>query len=636
MTDPDRADAELAAWKRRYELFATASRMVLYDFCTADGSVSRSASVEDVLGVPVGDIGTTLARWVELIHQDDRPSVAAALEKAERTVRPLDVQYRILHADGRYLEVHDRGYPSIDEATGHLHFIGVVEDVTDTKRKDDLRLLLARTMESVSEIATITDLEDRLTFVNDSFLRTYGYTRGEVIGRRIGFVWSPNNPPGVLDDILGTSRTGSWRGEVLNVRKDGSEFPISLRTSQVRDEKGRVIGLLGISEDITDRRRLEAQLLQAQKMEAVGRLAGGIAHDFNNATAVVLGFAELLRDRLSPHDPMCSDVDAIIHAAQKSAGLTRQLLAFARKQEVAPVVVNLNETLAGMKAMLGRLIGEDVHLDYVLSDGLWNIRIDPTQLEQVLANLATNARDAIENVGTITIRTANVTLEAGAQRPGLPPGPGRYVELLFTDTGKGMDSATQEQIFDPFFTTKAVGKGTGLGLSTVFGIVHQNGGTISVESQPGAGTTFSILWPRAEADVKPAAEGTATQARRGTETVLVVEDEYQLLDLARLALAKVGYQVLTARSCGDALLLCEQHEGPIHVLLTDVVMPGMNGRQLRDRIAELRPGIRTVFMSGYTADVLLSRGVDEKGNLFLQKPFTPTELAAKIARVLGG
>ncbi len=581
----------------------------------------KYASADDVIGRQIGEFATA-PKVVDEAIEELRQNRGYLGEDVARC------------ADGSTVEVQVSASTVTDASGEPLCLMASFLDLSERRRAEATMRLLAHAMESISEIATITDLDDRLTYVNEAFVQTYGYSREEVIGRHIGLVWSPTNPIELQREILAKSRIGSFKGEVLNLRKDGREFPISLRTSQVRDHEGVVIGLLGISEDITERRQLEAQLLQAQKMDAIGRLAGGIAHDFNNMMGVVLGYAELVQDVLSPADPLSAHVQAIIGAAQKSSNLTRQLLAFARRQVVAPEVINVNDALTGLRGMLARLVGEDIQVSFHPAEGLWNVRIDPTQIDQILANLATNARDAIENVGSILIGTSNVEIDAAYAADHLDVAPGEYVELSFSDTGKGMNRATQARIFEPFFTTKAPGAGTGLGLATVFGIVKQNGGVISVYSEPGHGTTFRILLPRFHGKATPAARRVADEPSRGTETILVVEDEEQLLELARLALEGHGYNVLAARSCGDAIVACERHLEPIHLVLTDVVMPDMNGRELVERLCASRPGMKTLFMSGYTADVVTSRGIVEQGVHFIQKPFTPTQLASKVRKVL--
>jgi len=523
---------------------------------------------------------------------------------------------------------------SVIEFNDKQAILTINRDITERKKVEEIMQLLAHTMESISEIATITDLNDRLTFVNEAFLRTYGYQRSEVIGQHISIFWSPNNEPGLLEEVVRQSRIGSWKGEFLNLTKDGREFPLSLHTSQVRDERGNIIGLVGISEDISAIKNLEAQLLQSQKMEAIGRLAGGVAHDFNNMIGIILGYASLMDEKLSDADPLKQHITAIITAAERSANLTKQLLAFARKQVIAPMVLYLNDTLSILSRMLTRLIGEDISLKLKLAQDLWNVKIDPTQIDQILANLATNARDAIDNVGMIIIETSNIAIGKEYAQEHVDVIPGEYVQLSFSDNGKGMDKNTQIRIFEPFFTTKPKGKGTGLGLATVFGIVKQNNGFISVYSELNHGTSFKIFLPRFYADAEKMVELTATELQEGTETVLVVEDEEELLDLAKMTLEKYGYTVLTAKSPGDAILTSEQYHQQIHLLITDVVMPWMNGKELHNRLAKIRPGLRVIYMSGYTADVVTERGILEEGMHFIQKPFKPMDFVAKVQQVL--
>jgi two-component system cell cycle sensor histidine kinase/response regulator CckA len=381
----------------------------------------------------------------------------------------------------------------------------------------------------------------------------------------------------------------------------------------------------------------EEQLRQAQKMEAVGSLAGGIAHDFNNLLSVILSYSELLSEDLRPNDPMREDLDEIKGAGLRAVELTRQLLAFSRQQVLVPKIVDLNEIVGGMEKMLRRLIGEDVELVAIAAPSLRRIVVDPGQIEQVIMNLAVNARDAMPQGGQLTIETAEVDLDEGAaaEHEGLERG--RHVMLAVSDTGTGMDHATQARIFEPFFTTKDVGKGTGLGLSTVFGITKQSGGAISAASEPGKGTTFTVYFPVADLAVSAQRSSIPPPGRhplRGSETILLVEDEASVRALARTILRKYGYTVLEAQSGGDALLLCEQHPATIDLLLTDVVMPRMSGRQLAERFAAIRPQMKVLYMSGYTDDAVLRHGVVESTSAFIQKPITPEPLARKLREVL--
>ncbi|PJB32823.1 MAG: hypothetical protein CO109_02520 [Deltaproteobacteria bacterium CG_4_9_14_3_um_filter_65_9] len=399
-------------------------------------------------------------------------------------------------------------------------------------------------------------------------------------------------------------------------------------------EDGRVVNVIEISRDITEFRRMEEHMRQSHKMEAVGRLAGGVAHDFNNMLNVILGYAEMALARLDPGTPLAGDLEEIRKAGQRSADLTRQLLAFSRKQIAVPKIINLSEVIAEQMNMLGRLVGEDLRIEFVPAGDSWNIRIDPTQLTQILANLAVNARDAVTGVGTITIETSNTTLDEAYCREHDYATPGEYAMFAVSDTGRGMDTAMLGRIFEPFFTTKEVGKGTGLGLATVYGIVKQNGGIVNVYSEPGMGTTFRIYFPREREESKEGVEPEKEAVPVGAETVLLVEDEEQILSLATRILEDQGYRVLSARSPEEACRIAERPDGKIDLLLTDVVMPGMNGKELRGRIAALRPGIKTLFMSGYTADAIAHRGVLDEGVAFVQKPFTIRSLAEMVRKVL--
>ncbi len=384
-----------------------------------------------------------------------------------------------------------------------------------------------------------------------------------------------------------------------------------------------------------ERGRAEEGLRQSQRMEAVGRLAGGVAHDFNNLLTAILGYGSLLASRFPPDAPGREEVDEILRASERAAALTRQLLAFSRRQVLEPVVLSVNELIANLEKMLGRLIGEDVNLVTRLHMGLGNVRADPGQLEQVIMNLVVNARDAMPNGGKLTIETANADLDESYAQGHVTVQPGHYVMVAVSDTGTGMDAETQARAFEPFFTTKEKGKGTGLGLSTVYGIVKQSGGNIWVYSEPGKGTTFKVYLPRVEETVAqgPTRSGDSLPAA-ATETVLLVEDDPSIRTLAKRVLEERGYRVLEADSGKDALERVHREKGPIHLLLTDLVMPDMGGTELASRLQDKHPTIRVLFMSGYTDDGVVRNGLLESGRAFLQKPFTPTMLVRKIRDVL--
>jgi C4-dicarboxylate-specific signal transduction histidine kinase len=380
---------------------------------------------------------------------------------------------------------------------------------------------------------------------------------------------------------------------------------------------------------------MEGQLLQAQKMEAVGRLAGGVAHDFNNLLMAITGYGELMRAKVLKDDPLYGHLENILKAGERATALTQQLLTFSRQKIVHPEVIDLNQVLLDLEPMLRRLIGEDLDLEVITDPKPAAVKADPGQMGQIIMNLVVNARDAMPQGGRLTLKTAAVDFMVGCNtRFGLVP-PGAYLMLVAQDTGVGMDEATQAYVFEPFFTTKETGKGTGLGLSTVYGIVKQSGGYLDLESSPGAGSTFTIYLPRLEATVvPPKAKIPITASFQGEETVLLVEDEDMLRGLLAKYLRLYGYTVLEARHGGEALLTCERHPGPIHLMVTDVVMPQMSGRELADRLTPLRPEMKILYMSGYTEDALVQHGVADLAVAFLQKPFRPIELARRVHAVL--
>src|SRR5216110_1967201 len=418
-------------------------------------------------------------------------------------------------------------------------------------------------------------------------------------------------------------------------RRDGRLLTVQLSVRAVRNAAGQVEYYETFVRDVTDQRRLQQQVLQSQKMEAVGRLAGGIAHDFNNLLTVITSYSDLLLEALAPGDAKRDDLEQVRKAADGAAALTRQLLAFSRQQVIAPRVVNLSAVVAGVEKMLRRVIGEDVDLVTVLDPGVGSVRADVGQLEQVLMNLVVNARDAMPTGGRLTVETANVEHDPEYARDREAAAVRRFAMLAVTDTGCGMDEATKARIFEPFFTTKETGKGTGLGLATVYGIVKQAGGFIWVYSEPGRGTTFKVYLPRVEEPAEPAAAPMATvEPLRGTETVLVVEDAASVRMVTRQVLERYGYAVLEAPNGETALRLAAKHHGRIHLLLTDVVMPGLSGRQLAEQLAQLRPDMKVLYASGYADQAIVHHGILESGIAYLQKPFTPETLARSVRQVL--
>jgi len=417
-------------------------------------------------------------------------------------------------------------------------------------------------------------------------------------------------------------------------RKDGGLLTVQLNVRAVRNAARQVEYYETFVRDVTEQRRLQQQVLQSQKMEAVGRLAGGIAHDFNNLLTVITSYSDLLLEDLGKDDPKRDDVEQVRKAAEGAASLTRQLLAFSRQQVLAPRVVSLNAVVDSLQKILRRVIGEDVELATALAPDLGAVKADVGQLEQVLMNLTVNARDAMPTGGKLTIETANVEHDPAYARAREGAAVSRFVMLAVTDTGVGMDEATKARIFEPFFTTKEAGKGTGLGLATVYGIVNQSGGFIWVYSEPGNGTSFKIYLPRVDAPAEGVKAAGSVSVPRGTETVLLVEDAAAVRAVAKQVLQRQGYTVLEAPHGEAALHLAQKHRGPIHLLLTDVVMPVLSGRRLAEQLAPLRPDMKVLYASGYTDDSVVRHGILESGTAYLQKPFTPDSLARKVREVL--
>jgi two-component system, cell cycle sensor histidine kinase and response regulator CckA len=478
----------------------------------------------------------------------------------------------------------------------------------------------------------------RFAAVNQAAVDRYGYSRDEFLRMTIADIRFPEERL-KLHTHLANAPERSFEQIWPHRKKDGTVIQVAI-TARDLEFDGRPARIV-LAHDVTERlrtedtlRKTEEQLRQAQKLEAIGSLAGGIAHDFNNMLSVILSYASLLMDGLKKGDPAAADVEEIRRAAQRAAEMTRQLLAFGRKQMLSPRVLDLNQTLGGMEKMLQRLVGESVELSFHLAPALGRVMADPSQIEQVVMNLVVNARDAMPDGGTVSLETTNVALDAAYAADHVGVTPGTYVMLAVTDTGSGMDRETMERIFEPFFTTKELGKGTGLGLSTVFGIVKQSGGHIWVYSEVGRGTTFKLYLPLSERAEANKVDTVPPTALRGKETILLVEDDNQLRALTRRVLRSSGYDVIDAQNGGEALMASEQHAGRIHLLLTDVVMPRMSGRQIADRLMAQRSDMRVLFMSGYTENSIVRHGVLEQGIAFLPKPITPESLLRKVREVL--
>ena len=551
-------------------------------------------------------------------------------------------ELRLTRRDGTDLWVSLRADPLLDPAGNFDGAFALVTDITERRKADEIRSRLASIVASSDDAIISRGADGIIRTWNRGAERLTQYAAEEAVGKPISILYPPEQAARI-DAERERIDTGAIleQVEMVIVRKDGSPVEISLTSSVLTDDDGS-LGASIIARDVTERKRAEAalrlseeQLRQAQKMEAVGNLAGGVAHDFNNLLSVILGYTNLIVESLRPIDPLRADLEEVQKAALRATEVTRQLLAFSRRQVLQPAVLELNQVVSGIRKMFGRLLGEDIELTVLTSPVAGKIYADPGQIEQVIMNLVVNARDAMPRGGSLTIETANVTLDESYAATHLHVVPGAYVLLAVTDTGSGMEPATQERIFEPFFTTKDKSKGTGLGLSTVYGIVQQSGGHIWVYSEPGKGTTFKIYLPRTDRAVEsllPHEPPAATL--RGTETLLLVEDDEQVRTIMRAILRKQGYHVLEAQNGGEAFLLCEQFTAKIDLMITDVVMPRMSGRQLAERLVGMRPSMRVLYVSGYTEDTIVHHGVLDSGVEFLQKPIMPGALMRKVRELL--
>jgi two-component system cell cycle sensor histidine kinase/response regulator CckA len=561
-----------------------------------------------------------------------------AVDHGERTI---DFELPFRASDGREGELVGSAERIL--VGGEAYVLIAMQDVTESKKAEralrESNERFRQLAETIREVFWLTDpTKGQLIYVSPGYEAIWGRSMEGLFtspGQWMDAI-HPDDRERVKTAAFTKQIAGTYDEEYRIVRPDGSVRWIRDRAFPVRNAAGEVIRMAGAAEDVSDRRRLETQLRQAQKMEAVGRLAGGIAHDFNNLLTVILSYAATALEELNPNEPLRADIIEIEAAGRRASELTGQLLAFSRQQVLQPKVIDLNESLSRMRSMLQRLLGEDVELRAELPASLWSVSADQGQIEQIIMNLAVNARDAMPSGGKLTVETSNVVLDErfAQEHRGITPGP--HVMLAVSDSGAGMDKLTQASIFEPFFTTKEVGKGTGLGLSTVLGIVEQSGGTVEVSSELGVGTTFRVYLPRSE-QLPHTSLGQPPLPRavaREVEVILLVEDDEQVRRLTQTLLARSRYQVLVAASPGEAVVASERHEGRIDLLLTDVVMPAMNGRQLAERLKGSRPAMKVLYMSGYTANVVLRHGVEGDGPNLVNKPFTPETLSRAVRSAL--
>ncbi len=568
------------------------------------------------------------------VDEEDRVRWRQRL-RSETLVR--DYEVRLRRYDGSIIWGRDTAREVLGVGGVVRYYTGVLEDVTARKEAEEELRRANEQLQAVFEAAPLAvmalDREGNVLSWNTAAERIFGWSEEEVLGRRPPYVTEDKREEfgGYLGRVLGgESIIGA---DVRRQKKDGTPIDCSGYAAPLYSADGSVAGIMTIMVDVTERRDLEARLAQSQRMESIGLLAGGVAHDFNNLLTVILGNCELVLGDIPADSPQRPDIEDIRNAADHAAALTRQLLAFSRRQVLQPKVLSLNTVVAEIMEMLRRIIGEDIDLVTEPDSALASTRADPVEMGQVVMNLAVNARDAMPEGGRLLIKTENVDVLRDAAADGDTIPPGSYVALSISDTGHGMDKDTMSRIFEPFFTTKHTGKGTGLGLSTVYGIVKQSGGYISVQSEPGRGATFRIYMPELREVAEETGEDTPVRAGAGSETILLVEDEAALRTPMRRGLEKEGYSVIEADSAREALEICKEYEGEIHLMVTDLVMPGMDGLELGKRIAPLRPGMKVLYTSGYSEDVIDREGVTEADD-FLQKPYTPSALGWRIRQLL--
>jgi len=638
VTAQKQAEEELRGSETRYQTLAEVSPVGIFRADAQGDSIYANGRTLRMVGSD--SVEVLKQSWESALHPEDRERVRTGWAASVAAGVPYYSEHRFLRPDGTVVWVVCQAVAERDPDGKISGFVGTLVDITERKRAENLlrqsehryRLLVETARDVIFTLAP----DGTFTSISPAFEIITAWPIDDWLGKSFDVLVHPDDQT-LAKDMF----SRSLQGESLpiyeaRIRKQDGDYAVGEFTVTPLLEGGRVTGVLGIGRDITERKRLEDQFRQSQKMEAIGQLAGGVAHDFNNLLTVIAGNAELLLESPTLESRQAQEcLQDIKQAGLKAASLTRQLLAFSRKQLLAPEVLNLNDLVANLEKMLRRLIGEDIDLDTDLAADLWLVKADPGQIEQVLLNLAVNSRDAMPQGGKLTIATGNALFDVDPTRVNSQSRPVDYVLLSVQDTGCGMDDSTQTRIFEPFFTTKEVGKGTGLGLATVYGIVSQSNGHIEVSSQVNHGTTFHIYLPRHQELALPA-EGKDPRAAepRGTETVLLVEDEDMVRNLVRDMLVQAGYTVLEARHGAEAVRVCEQYGAPIHLVVTDVVMPEMGGTELVHRITRMRPQMKSLYISGYTDDALIRQGVRREEVSFLHKPFTRQVLTHKVRDIL--
>lgn len=636
------AEESAAKSKERLSLAISASKGAWW-FLSLDSTspedvpdeIELDPALKAFIGFEDHEMPNSRAAWTARIFPEDREaSRQASLAHLRGETALLETRYRIRHKDGSIRWIYSCGRIERDGEGRPAGASGIAWDVTERVESEDRVRKLSRAVEQSSSLLLITDIEGKIEYVNPKFTRTTGYTLEEAIGKTPAILKSDQTPREDYKEMWETILEGNeWQGEFRNLKKSGEPLVVIASISPIRNNSGKITHFVGVQEDITERRKVERQLVQAQKMEGIGQLVSGVAHDFNNLLTGIVGFADLSLGTVADDDPLKVNLQQISKAGESAMSLTRQLLTFSRQQPRPPRVIDLNEVITGFEKLLRRTISEDIELVTHLAPKPAVVNADPSQLEQILVNLAVNARDAMPEGGRLTVETADVDLEETSLSEELDLAPGRYATLTIADTGRGMDEATSQRVFEPFFTTKPRGRGTGLGMSTVYGIVKQGAGHIEVDSTPGEGTTFRIYLPLADDPVIGAEQDEQHEVvRPGQERVLLVEDDALVRAFEVKLLKQSGYRVSEAESARSALDISEDQR--FDLLITDVVMPGMNGVELADRLTAERPEMRVLFLSGYADHEIIEKRVLQSDATFLAKPFAISEFVRTVRELL--
>ena len=644
ITERRRAENVLRETKTLLETAGRVAHFGGWSVNLADNRSKWSDEVSAIHGMPTG-YSPDASEGMAFYAPEWQARISKVFNDCASKGVPYDEEMEIITSHGRRVWVRTTGQAVYDESGKIVRVEGSFQDISAHKQaetelktsKDQIRFQ-EELLRNSPMLTVFHDTDFNVIWHNKAFSDATGLAAHEITGKKCYAAWGLQEPCCNCPSLLTMKSGEPHQAELIFSARN--ELPANqknwdVRSIPARNAEKKVIGAIEIALDISERVKLNNQFMQAQKIESVGRLAGGVAHDFNNMLGVILGYSELAMEKTAPSEPLYDCLKEIFKAASRSKEITRQLLAFARQQAISPQLLDLNTTVEGMLKMLRRLISENIELVWKPDNGECIVNMDPSQIDQILANLCVNARDAIDNVGEVTIETKMVNIEQTSCDSNSGFMPDRFVKLSVTDTGCGMDQQTKSKLFEPFFTTKDAGKGTGLGLATVYGIVQQNHGFIEVISEPGKGSAFHIYLPchTDSAELLPLASTAAVPSGHG-ETILIVEDESALLKISQILLKKLNYRILAASTPNEGIRLAKEYDGEIKLLLTDVIMPEMSGRDLASILSKLSPNLKILFMSGYTADVIAHHGVLEEGIQFIQKPFLASDLALKVYQVL--